>query len=164
MAERRRREIGRLGDAGKLGAEEAEKMMERVKRPRETTKTRKAAPPDKITWSLRKFISKTNLEKPIIKEVAKVSNTKAGIKTPRVVGDDHVHDSENRNGSAEIREWRPIVRANTVGNRCGKIVALELPEQEQVWHPLRFAGRKGRGAINSVIMMDEQRKEAGGEV
>ena len=49
--------------------------------------------------------------------------------------------------------------ANTVGNWCEKIVAQDLGEQGQLWHELSFTGWKARGAIDSVMLMDEIRRK-----
>ena len=43
--------------------------------------------------------------------------------------------------------------ANTVGELAEKIIAHELQEREELWHEREFAGRKGRGAIDSVMLM-----------
>lgn len=65
---------------------------------------------------------------------------------------------------AKVKWWRPIVLANTVGKWCEKIVAQGLGEQEKLWHAQSFAGRNGRGAIDSKMMLDSIRKETGGDV
>jgi len=49
--------------------------------------------------------------------------------------------------------WRPIVLASTTGKLAEKIIAQELQERHELWHERAFAGRKGRGAIDSVMMM-----------
>ena len=43
-------------------------------------------------------------------------------------------------------------------------MSQDLGETEELWHPLSFAGRKGRGAIDSVMLMYELRKDRGGTV
>ena len=53
--------------------------------------------------------------------------------------------------------------ANTIGKWCEKIVAQDLGEQGQLWHPLSFAGRKRRGTMDSFMLMDEIRKRSGGD-
>ena len=50
------------------------------------------------------------------------------------------------------------------GKWTEKIVSQDLGKEEQLWHPLSWAGRKGRGAIDSVMLMDELRKKTGGTV
>jgi len=53
-----------------------------------------------------------------------------------------------------VKGWRPIVLANTVGKLAEKIIAQELQEKEELWRERAFAGRKGRGAIDSVMLMN----------
>lgn len=43
--------------------------------------------------------------------------------------------------------------ANTVGKLAEKIIAQELQEREELWHESAFAGRKGRGAMDNVMLM-----------
>jgi len=43
-----------------------------------------------------------------------------------------------------VKEWRPIVLANTIGKLAEKIIAQELQERHELWHRRAFAGRKGR--------------------
>ena len=52
-----------------------------------------------------------------------------------------------------VKGWRPIVLANTVGKLAEKIVAEKLQGCEELWHERAFAGRKGRGALDSVMLM-----------
>jgi len=52
-----------------------------------------------------------------------------------------------------VKGWRPIVLANTVGKLAEKIVAQELQKHDELWHERAVAGRKGRGAIDSVVAM-----------
>ena len=44
------------------------------------------------------------------------------------------------------------------------MIAQELGKRKELFHERAFAGRKGRGAIDSVMLMDEIRKKVGGEV
>jgi len=52
-----------------------------------------------------------------------------------------------------VKGWRPIVLANTVGKLGEKLIALEMQKHQELWHERAFAGRKGRGAIDSVMLM-----------
>ena len=52
-----------------------------------------------------------------------------------------------------VKGWRPIVLANTVGKLSEKVVAIELQRHDELWHDRAFAGRRGRGAIDSVMLM-----------
>ena len=63
-----------------------------------------------------------------------------------------------------VKGWRPIVLANTMEKWAEKIIAQDLGDQPDLWHPLSFAGRKQRGAMDSVMLMDEIRKKTDGVV
>lgn len=52
--------------------------------------------------------------------------------------------------------------ANTVGKLGDKLIAGDLQEIEKLWNERAFAGRKGRGAIDSVMLMDQLRRENAG--
>ena len=52
-----------------------------------------------------------------------------------------------------VKGRRPIVLADTVGKLVEKVVAQELQTHEELWYERAFAGRKGRGAIDSVMLM-----------
>lgn len=65
---------------------------------------------------------------------------------------------------SKVKGWRPIVLLNVVGKLADKVVAGEIMKKEELFHERAFAGRKGRGAIDSVMLMDEIRKETGGDV
>jgi len=45
-----------------------------------------------------------------------------------------------------------------------KVVAQELEKRRELFHKRAFAGRKGKRAIDSVMLRDEIRREVGGEV
>ena len=53
----------------------------------------------------------------------------------------------------KVKGWRPIVLANTVGKLGEKLIAGDLQEIEELWHKRAVAGRKGRGAMDSVMLM-----------
>jgi len=65
---------------------------------------------------------------------------------------------------SKVKGWRPIVLLNSVGKLADKVVAQILGKKEELFHERAFTGRKGRGAIDSVMLMDELRKKVGGEV
>ena len=62
----------------------------------------------------------------------------------------------------KVKGWRPIVLANTVGKLGAKLIAEDLQEIEELWHERAFAGRKGRGAMDSVMLMNHIRRKAAG--
>ena len=53
---------------------------------------------------------------------------------------------------------------NTVGKLADKVVTEKLMQVKELFHERALAGRKGRGAIHSVMLMDEIRREVGGHV
>ena len=65
---------------------------------------------------------------------------------------------------SKMKGWRPIVLANTVGKLAEKLVAEEPQGYLELWHSHSYAGRKGRGAIDSVLHMDGVRAQTGGTV
>lgn len=62
----------------------------------------------------------------------------------------------------KVKSWRPIVLLNTLGKLADKTIAEKLMKEEDLFHERAFAGRKGRGAIDSVMLMDELRKTTSG--
>lgn len=48
-----------------------------------------------------------------------------------------------------------------MGKLAEKLIALRLAEKGELWHPRSFAGRKGIGAIDSVLLIDKLRRETG---
>jgi len=52
-----------------------------------------------------------------------------------------------------VKGWRPTVLANTTGKLAGKVIWQKLQEKEELWHERAFAGRKGRGTADSVMLM-----------
>jgi len=64
----------------------------------------------------------------------------------------------------KVKGWRQIVLLNTMGKLADKLVAEDLGRIGGLFHERAFAGRKGRGAIDSVMLMDQLRKETGGHV
>jgi len=65
---------------------------------------------------------------------------------------------------SKVKGWRPIVLSNTVGKLADKLVAEDLGQKRELFYERAFAGRKGRGAIDSVMLMDKLRKRTGGHV
>jgi len=132
-------------------SESARRSVEQALR---RTKNNSAPGPDNISWRLLKMVSGTQLGRAIIEDVAQVASEEHATRMPEnwrklkmimlpKPGKDH----------SRVKGWRPIVLANTVGKLAEKIVAQKLQEKEELWHERAFAGRKGRGAIDSVMVM-----------
>ena len=60
----------------------------------------------------------------------------------------------------KVKEWRPIVLANTIGKLGEKLIAGDLQEITELWHDRAFAGRKGEGAMDSIMPMAHIREKA----
>lgn len=69
---------------------------------------------------------------------------------------------ETRKGHGEDEGVEPIVLLNTVGKLADKVLAEKMAGFRELWHERAFAGRKGRRAIDSVMLMDELRRKTGG--
>jgi len=133
----------------------SETTIRRVELALRKTKGNSAPGPDGISWKLLKLIRNTQLGKALMEDVAQVVDERCDTRMPeewramKMVmlpkpGKDH----------SRVRGWRPIVLANTVGKLGEKIIAQELQEREELWHEGAYAGRKGRGAIDSVMLMN----------
>ena len=146
--------------------EVSESARRRVEQALRHTKNNSAPGPDNISWKLLKTISGTMLGKAIIEDVAQVTSEDSITRMPEEwrklkmimlpkPGKDHT----------KVKGWRPIVLANTIGKLAEKIVAQKLQEKEELWHERAFAGRKGRGAIDSVRLMKMlSEKHSAGEI
>ena len=51
-----------------------------------------------------------------------------------------------------VKNWRPITLSNTIDKLAEKLVAEEVQGHEELWHKAAFAGRKGRVAMDSVML------------
>lgn len=141
------------------------RTMERVGKALGKTKCSSSPGPDGISWRLLKALKDTWLGKAILEDIgqmAQVENRYYGeeewrqvemVMIPKV-GKDH----------SKVKGWRPIVLLNTVGKLADKLVAEDLGHRRELFHERAFAGRKGRGAIDSVMLMDELRRKVGGHV
>jgi len=130
-----------------------EEWVQRAREALGKTKNSSAPGPDGVTWKLLKKIKDTKLGRALLEDAAQVAYME-GARMPeewrkmRMImlpkpGKDHT----------KVKGWRPIVLANTTGKLAEKLVAAQLQEREHLWHERAFAGRKGRGAIDSVMLM-----------
>ena len=69
------------------------------------------------------------------------------------------HDHKARQGQIEGEGVATIVLASTIGNLGEKIIAERLHKETYLWHVHSVTGRKRRGTIASVILMDKLRNE-----
>jgi len=135
-------------------------VIRRVKKALQKTKNNSAPGLDGISWQLLKKIQGTPLGRAIIEDVAQVADMGKETRMPEEWREmKMVMLLKPGKDQTRVRGWRPIVLANTVSKLAEKIVAQELQEREELWHEGAFAGRKGRGAIDSVMLMNMIREK-----
>ena len=141
------------------------RILTRVRTALKNTRKKSCAGPDHISWRLLKMIAKTGPGRQLERNVARTPYVRNRLSIPSQQleltmvmipkpGKDHTR----------VKGWRRIVLANTMGKWCEKIPSQDLGEAEHLWHPLSFAGRKRRGATDSVMLMDQLRKDTGGTI
>ncbi|KAF8416605.1 hypothetical protein EV426DRAFT_685764 [Tirmania nivea] len=64
----------------------------------------------------------------------------------------HGHDTQARTDHSKVKGWPPIVLANTVGKLGEKLIADELQSHLQLFHNLQYGLRKGRLAIDTMML------------
>jgi len=143
----------------------SDETWDRVLRALSKTRNNSAPGPDGITWRLLKATKDTRLGRAVLDDLGQMAELGKGyygeegwssMTMVMIVkpGQDH----------AKVKGWRPIVLLNMVGKLADKVIAQRLGERGELFHERPFAGRRGRGAIDSVMLMDELRREIGGEV
>jgi len=129
-----------------------EHISARIRNALKKTRNDSAPGPDGVSWKLLKKLRNTRVGRAILEDVEQVAGGGAripeewrGMKMVMIPkpGKDHT----------AVKGWRPIVLSNTVGKLVEKIVAEELQKHEELWHERAFAGRKGRGAMDSIMLM-----------
>jgi len=129
--------------------------LRRVDQALRKTKSNSAPGPDGISWKLLEAIRETPLGRAIIEDIAQVVGEEHTTRMPEEWRElEMVMLPKPGKDHTKVKGWCPIVLANTVGKLAEKIIAQELQEREELWHQRAFAGRKGRGAIDSVMLMN----------
>jgi len=141
------------------------RVMDRVRRALGRTKSSSSPGPDGVTWRLLKALKDTKLGKAVLEDIGQMAQ--AGNK---YYGEEEWRQMEmiiipkpGRDHS-KVKGWYPIVLLNTVGKLADKLIAEDMGNIRELFHERAFAGRKGRGAIDSVMLMDELRRKTGGHV
>ena len=117
--------------------------------------------PDGVTWRLLKMLKNTRLGTAVLEDVAQ-----ATIVENRYYGEEEWREMTmvmiQKPGwdKTMVKGWRPMVLINVIGKLADKVIGERLMRQEKQFHE----GRKGRGAIDSVVFMDQIRKETGGDI
>ena len=143
----------------------SDETRERVRRALMKTRNNSAPGRDGITWRLLKAIRDTRLGRVVLDDVgqmAEMGNGYYGEEEWR--GMTMVMIPKPGKDQSKVKGWRPIVLLNMVGKLADKVVAETLGKREELFHERAFVGRRGSGAIDSVMLIDELRKKTGGEV
>ena len=128
--------------------------MTRIHKALKKTRNNSAAGPDGISWQLVKALKGTRVGKALLEDIGQVSEIKKGTRMPEEWrGMKMVMIPKPGKDHTQVKGWRPIVLANVAGKLVEKLVAEEIQQHEDLWHERAFAGRKGRGAMDSVMLM-----------
>ena len=132
-------------------------MIKQVDKALNTTKNSSAPGPDGINYMLLKKLLPTPLGKAILRNVAHhllQGTLPAEWKEMRVVmipkpGKDHT----------QVKNWRPIVLAQTVGKLWDKVVAEGL-QRDGPLHWGQMGGRKNHSAIDNILWLTGKAQHA----
>ena len=134
--------------------EPSEETMVQLRHMLQNTRNDSAPGPDGISWKLLKMIQHTAIGRAVLQDAGQVAESKNFTRMPEEWRDmKMVMIPKPGKDHTAVKGWRPIVLASTVGKLAEKLVALELQAHEELWHERAFAGRKGRGAMDSVMLM-----------
>ena len=133
-------------------------VMARMMMLRKRTKNASTPGPDGISWRVWKILKNTRLGRDALQDAAQCGRLlaeqlprwrEAKITMIPKPGKDH----------ALVKSWRPITLSNTIGKLAEKLVAEEVQRHEELCHEGAFADRKGRGAIDSVMLAKSMLQE-----
>ena len=139
-----------------------QEMMRAVRKALAKTRNLSVSGPDGDIWRLLKAVKDTRLGKAALEAVGQMSEVEN-----RYYGEEDwrgmvmVMMPKPGKNHTKLKGWRPIVLLNTIGKLAEKMVAEKLMKEKSLFHERAFAGRKWRGAIDSVMLMDEIRKTVG---
>jgi len=132
----------------------SEEAMTRIRHALKKTRNNSAPGPDGISWKLLKILKDTGVGRAVIEDAGQVAERRGTTRMPeRWRAMKMVMIPKPGKDHTAVKGWRPIVLANVVGKLAEKVVAIELQRHKELWHERAFAGRRGRGAIDSVMLM-----------
>ena len=114
--------------------------------------------PDGITWRVWKILKNTRLGRNALQDVAQCGTLRAE-QPPQWREARITKIPKPGKDRALVKSWRPITLSNTIGKLAEKLVAEEVQSHEELWHEAAFAGRKGRGAMDSVMLAKKMLEE-----
>ena len=104
------------------------------------------------------MIKGTTLGRAVLEDVALWATSKERIKVPETTREMMMAMiSKPGRDHSKVKGWRPIVLANTVGKLGEKLIGEDLQEIKEVWHERCFGGRKGRGPMDSVMLLAREK-------
>ena len=136
----------------------AKQSMARVMMALKRTKNLSTPVPDGISWRVWKILKNTRLGLDALQDAAQCGTLyaeqpaqwkEARITMIPIPGKDR----------ALVKSWRQITLSNTIGKLAEKLVAEEVQSHAKLWHEAAFAGRKGRVAMDSVMLAKNMLEE-----
>lgn len=136
-----------------------------VRRTQAKTRNSPVPGPDRITCRRLKVLKDTRLGKAVLGDVGQM----AGVENRYYCEEDWrglvmLMIPKLTRDHTKLQGWRPIVLLNTIGKLAEKVVAERMMKEKILFHGRAFKGSMGRGAIDSVMLMDEIRGTVGGDV
>ena len=132
------------GEERKVPRKRCKEMFIRICRVLKGTKNMSTPGPDGVSWRYLKVIGGMWLGKCFIEVTAQVATISERISVPQKWrGMIMVTIPKPEEDRTPVKEWRPIVFANTVGRLGEKIIVEELQTREELCHPLNFSRKKG---------------------
>ena len=132
--------------------------MARVMMVLKRTKNSSTAGPDGISWRVWKILKNTRLGRDALQDAAQCGKLCAE-QPPQWREARITMIPKPGKDRALVKSWRPITLSNTIGKLTEKLVAEEVQSHEELWHKIAFAGRKGRGAMDSVMLAKNMLEE-----
>ena len=129
------------------GKQAMARLMMALKR----TKNLLTTGPDTISWREWTLLKNTKLGRDAVQDAAQCG-TLLAEQPPKLRAVQITMIPKPEKDRALVKSWRPITLSNTIGKLAEKLVAEEVQGHEAVCYEADFAGRKGRGAMNSVMM------------
>lgn len=114
--------------------------------------------PDGISWRLWKIIKDTEIGRRAIEDAAQCGSLESEQPQEWIAARIVMIPKPGKDLSS-VKGWRPITLANTIGKLAEKLVAVKVGEMKELWHEMAFAGRKSRGAVDSVMLAREIQKK-----
>ena len=140
----------------------SQSMIQEIERGLNRTASNSAPSPDGIGYRLLKLIRSSTLGKGGIEEIAGCAEE--GVLPEKARDMKIVMIPKPGKNQAEVKGWRPIVLAQTVGKVVDKAIAGAIQKLD-VFHHLSYGSRTGRSATDALMLSTSmtQRSTAAGK-